>query len=150
MKALGFNIVKGVIWHCVLEGTKDTPVYLSHGRDLFDSDSPRTELANHFKQTFVETISRVEPGRLAYRLSLDGKSAKQIGYLYFSFGILNLIAHDSSLAIKEFSSQAFTKRALCHAGDKFAACDERIVNSPASWKNPEKLAALAAWMALDV
>jgi hypothetical protein len=45
--------------------------------------------------------------------------------------------------------KAFTKSALGYQGDKFAACDERITNRPSKWANPEKLAALAAWLALD-
>jgi hypothetical protein len=124
-------------------------MYLSHSRDQFDANKPRKELANYFKQTFGEAISRTGPDRLAYRLSLDAKSADQIAYLSFSFGILNLIAHDLDLPIKEFCSQAFTKSALGYQGDKFEACDDRIADRPSRWATPEKLAALAAWLALD-
>jgi hypothetical protein len=38
---------------------------------------------------------------------------------------------------------------LGFAGNKFEACDEMIAGSPDKWGDPEKLAALAAWMALD-
>jgi len=141
--------VKGAVWHCVLEGTRSAPTYVSHSKDRFDADKPRKELANHFKQTFGETISQTRPDRLAYRLSLDANSADQIAYLSFSFGILNLLAHDLDLPIREFCSQAFTKSALSYQGDKFDACDERITNRPPKWGNPEKLAALAAWLTLD-
>jgi hypothetical protein len=147
--AVGFNINKGELWHCTLDGTRGVPVFILHGRDRFDPEQPRTALANYFKQTFNEIISRASPDRLAYRLSLDAKSAGQIAYLCFSFGILNLIAHELSLPLHEFTSQSFTKRALGFSGNKFDACDEMIEKRPMKWGDPEKLAALAAWMTLD-
>jgi Holliday junction resolvasome RuvABC endonuclease subunit len=149
VSALGFNIKKGELWHCVLSGTRREPVYVSHNRDRFDPDQPRTALANYFKQTFGEVISRTTPDRLAYRVSLDANSADQVAYLTFPFGILNLVAHDLSLPISEYVSQSFSKKALGFAGNKFEACDEMIAGSPDKWGDPEKLAALAAWMALD-
>jgi hypothetical protein len=86
---------------------------------------------------------------MAYRVSLDANSADQVAYLTFPFGILNLVAHDLSLPISEYVSQSFSKKALGFTGNKFEACDEMIAGSPDKWGDPEKLAALAAWMALD-
>lgn len=104
---------------------------------------------NLFKQTFSEILAKKSYQRIGYRLSLEAKSADQISYLAFSLGILNLVAYERGLPTFEFVSQSFTKRALGHAdGDKFAACDARIEGRPEKWSNPEKLAALSAWMTL--
>lgn len=150
MKALGFNIKKGELWFCVLQGDRRAPTFLTDDRHRFDAEQPRTELAHFFKQTFGEVIEHTKPDRLAYRVSLDAKAADQVAYLCYPFGILNLCAHERGMPIQEFVTQSFSKRALGYAGDKFDACDALISNRPAKWGRDGKLAALAAWMALDV
>jgi len=130
VSALGFNIKKGELRHCVLSGTRREPVYASHGRGRSDPNQSRTALANYFKQTFGEVIFRTTPDRLAYRVSLDAKSADQVAYLTFPFDILSLVANDRSLPISEYVSQSFSKKALGFSGTKFKACDEMTAGSP--------------------
>lgn len=149
MKALGFNIKKGELWFCLLEGDRAAPAFLAQDRHRFDAEQPRTGLAHFFKQTFGEVIDHTKPDRLAYRVSLDANGADQVAYLCYPFGILNLIAHERGTPIREFVTQSFSKKALGFAGDKLDACDARISNPPPKWGRDGKLAALAAWMALD-
>jgi hypothetical protein len=146
--AIGFNISKGTIWSCVLKGTRAAPEVQDSGRQRFNPDQPRPELANYFKQTFGEIIDQVRIPRLAYRLTLNATRADQIGYLCFPFGILNLIAHERGLTIDQFTTASFSKKALGFSGDKFDAC-ETIKGRPEKWDRDAKLAALSAWMVLD-
>lgn len=148
MAILGFNLQKGELYFCLLEGTKAAPRYIVHDRHRFEVDQSKPEMANFFKQTFNELIEARQPQGLAYRLSMDGKKADQIAYLTFPFGILSLVAYERGLAITQSTIQTFTKKALGHPGDKFIACDERISDCPPAWPNSAKLAALAAWMSL--
>lgn len=148
MPALGFNIRKGELHFCCLSGPKTRPLYVGHGRHKFDPTQSRPDLANFFKQTFSELIHSYSADMLSYRLSLDAKSTDQIAYLIFPFGVLNIIAFEKSIPVREFTSQAFTKKALGFDEDKLTACDERIVGRPPDWKEPTKLAALSAWMTL--
>lgn len=148
MAILGFNLQKGELHFCLMDGTKADPKYVAHGRHRFDVEQPKPEMANFFKQTFNELIEARQPQGLAYRLSMDGKKADQIAYLTFPFGILTLVAHERGLAVEQSITQTFTKKALGFAGDKFDACEERIADRPAAWTNAAKLAALAAWMSL--
>ena len=104
MTAIGFNISKGVIWSCVLDGTRSAPEFKDLGRQRFNPDQPRPELANYFKQVFGEIIDRVPSARLAYRLTLNAKRADQVTYLCFPFGILNLVAHERGLPIDQFTT----------------------------------------------
>ncbi|TIM30128.1 MAG: hypothetical protein E5Y63_13270 [Mesorhizobium sp.] len=150
MNSLGFNIQKGEIWYCELAGSRSAPRFVAVDRHRFQPGTTRSELMNLFKQTFSEILARKPYERIGYRLSLDAKSADQLAYLAFSYGILNLVAYERGLTTIEFTSQSFTKRALAYAeGDKFEACDARIEGHPAKWSNAEKLAALSAWMTLD-
>jgi hypothetical protein len=148
MAILGFNLQKGELHFCLMEGTRESPRYLIHDRHRFEVDQPKPEMANFFKQTFNELIEARQPQGLAYRLSMDGKKADQIAYLTFPFGILALVAHERGLPVDQSTNHTFTKKALAHPGDKFEACDERIADCPANWPNSAKLAALAAWMSL--
>ncbi|WP_313605337.1 hypothetical protein [Rhizobium sp.] len=148
MAILGFNLQKGELHFCLIEGNRINPRYLMHDRHRFEVDQPKPEMANFFKQTFNELIEARQPKGLAYRLSMDGKKADQIAYLTFPFGILSLVAYERKLAVAQSTIHTFTKKALAHTGDKFTACDERIADRPAAWPNAAKLAALAAWMSL--
>lgn len=150
LNSLGFNIQKGDIWYCELTGTRSAPRFVGSDRHRFQPGGTRAELMNTFKQSFSEILARKTTQRIGYRLSLDARSADQLAYLAFSFGILNLVAYEREIPTLEFTSQSFTKRALGYStGDKFTACDDRIMGRPTKWSNPEKLAALSAWMALN-
>lgn len=148
MSILGFNLQKGELHFCLLEGTRADPRYIMHDRHRFEVDQPKPEMVNFFKQTFNEVIEARQPRGLAYRLSMDGKKADQIAYLTFPFGVLSLVAYERGLPVEQSTINTFTKKALAHPGDKFTACDDRIADRPGTWSNGAKLAALAAWMSL--
>jgi hypothetical protein len=150
LAALGLNISKGSIWYSVLDGSRSTPTYVDGGRYRFNPDQGRPDLANYFKQTFAEMVDRYPSSKVAYRLTLSAKSADQVAYLCFPFGILNLVAHERGLAIRELTTPSFTKKALGMAGDKFELCDSAISGRPEKWDRDAKLSALSAWMMLDV
>lgn len=149
MRALGFNIKKGELHYCLLQGTRAAPQYVAHGKQNFEASQKKPHLANHFKQAFNELILHHNPSSLAYRLSLEAKKADQYSYLCFSYGILNLIAFEREIPIFEYTTQSFSKKALHTASDKWAACDEKIADAPNNWKNETKLSALSAWMNLE-
>lgn len=148
MACLGFNILKGELHYCVLDGERSSPRHVDCGVHRFDPRQPRPELANFFKQTFREIVDSRSPTKLAYRLSLEAQKADQFAYLAFPYGILNVLAHEKGLPIDEFTMQSFTKRALGFTGDKFDACAAHISDFPSDAKKDTKTAALAAWMAL--
>ncbi len=148
MPRLGFNILKGELHYCALDGSRSSPSHIDLGVHRFDPQQRKPDLANFFKQTFREIVDRTQPTKLAYRLSLEVSKADQFAYLAFPYGILNLLAHERGLPIDEFTMQSFTKRALGFTGDKFDACCAMITGFPAGAKKDTKTAALAAWMAL--
>lgn len=149
MSVLGFNLQKGELHFCLLDGRRTAPRYLLHDRHRFNPDQSKPELANFFKQTFNELFEAHQPGAFAYRLTMDAKKADQLAYLVFPFGILNLIAYERGIESTQSTLHTFTKKALGYQGDKFSACDAKIADCPASWTNPAKLAALSAWISLQ-
>lgn len=149
MRVLGFNISKDKIAYCLVEGQKSDCQLVVRSIEKFDSSQSIPELTNFFREAFLEIINRQKPDKLAYRMSLEGKKAS-IPYLYFSFGILNLIAYERSLAIEQSISQTFSAKSLGQKGDKFEICDNLIADIPSDkWTNDHRYAALAAWMALN-
>lgn len=149
MNVVGFNISKEKISYCLLEGPKASCRLIFHGVEKFNASQPIPEMTNYFREAFSEIINRHKPDGIAYRMSLEGKKAS-IPYLYFSFGILNLIAFEQGKPVSQSISQSFSAKSLGRKGDKFAVCDDLIADIPDSkWTNEHRYAALAAWMALD-
>lgn len=149
MRSIGFNITKGRLWYCVLEGSRVTAELVYHSYEKFDVEQPHPLLTNYFKQAFKEVVEKHKPDIIAYRMSLEGKK-KSIPYLYFSFGVLNLLAHELEMPIFSTISQTFSAKALGARGDKFAVCDQLIAAIPAiKWNNDYRYAALAAWISMD-
>ena len=148
MKILGFNIAKGRLTYCLIEGPKTAATLLDHGYEKFDPARPIPDMANYFKQTFCELIKRGQPDQISYRMSLEAKK-DSISYLLFSYGILNLIAHEQGLHIAQTISQTFSSKALGAKGDKFQICDQLIKAPKSSWDNNYRYAALSALMSFD-
>ena len=147
MKILGFNISKARLAYCLVEGSKSNASLIDHGYEKFDPIRPIPEMANYFKQTFSELIKKSEPYGIAYRMSLESKK-DSISYLLFSFGILNLVAHEQGLAIHQTISQTFSAKALGMKGDKFVVCDQLLKGLPSTWDNNYRYAALSALVSL--
>ena len=149
MSAVGFNISKDKISYVVILGNRNSCKVLFHSVEKFDSSQPIPEMANYFKEAFAEIITKHKPDRISYRMSLESKKAN-IPYLYFSYGVLNLLAYEKGIAITQTISQSFSAKELGHKGDKFTVCDQIIDDIPSSkWNNDHRYAALAAWISLD-
>jgi hypothetical protein len=149
MKVTGFNIAKSKLSYCTVAGTKASAQLVNKACEKFSPEQPAPQLVNYFKQAFSEIIGREKPDSIAYRISFEAVKAS-IPYLHFSFGILNLVAHDLQVPIVETNGSTFSARALGIKGDKFESCDKLINGVPSSnWNNEYRYAALAAWMALD-
>lgn len=77
MAILGFNLQKGELHFCLMDGTRAEPQYVAHDRHRFDVDQSKPDMANFFKQTFNEVIEARQPQRLAYRLSMQGSRSRR-------------------------------------------------------------------------
>jgi hypothetical protein len=149
VKAVGFNISKGRLHYCVLEGHRPSAKLVLRAYEKYDPEQPLPQMANYFRQAFQGIIDREKPSAIAYRMSLEAVKAS-IPYLLFSYGVLNLVAYETELPIVQTISQTFSAKALGMKLDKFEACDKLINGIPSEkWNNDYRYAALAAWIALD-
>lgn len=151
MKVIGFEIKKGELRFSVLEGAVDAPVWVTHGRRVFNAESPRTDLMSWFKQNFLEIVTACSPEKISYRVSLNAKTVAQNAYLLFPWGILNLIAFEKSIPICEFNKMTFTaKRFGLPKGVKpDEQLDVLFGARPPHWDDAQKISVLAAWAGLS-
>lgn len=154
MKAIGFELKSEQVRFCVLQGTRNAPTYVIHGIRDFRNPIETSELMNFMRQTFTELFDKYSPDAAGYRLAMSIhpsiKKADQYPSLYFSYGIMNLLAHDRRIQTTMFNSNSFTpaffgmKSEKGKKPDKNKACDEILGLHPPHWDDSTRLAALSA------
>ena len=140
MKSLGIAIKKGEIWYCFIEGTKKEVATINNtGKQNFRPES--TTLMLDFYNIFTELITKFTPDIISYKLSLD-INMKQIPYLHYSLGILNLLCLKKGITIKERSSRWVTTNKRV----KIQLFEQHFPNC--NYKNEKLAASVLAWFAL--
>lgn len=149
MNVLGFNLQKGEIRFSLLTGTKQAPVLVEKGRHLV-VDETAPELMDWFESTFDSIITKTNPNRIAYRLSLN-PTKPQIQYLTFPYAILNLLAHRKNIEIFEYITQNFTasKFGQPKGTDVYEYCTKVFGEHPPHWDKNQQNSLLAAWLSLE-
>lgn len=140
MICLGIAIKKNEIWYSVINGSSMEDSVLSEtGKQSFQTDNTTGVLMMNFSNIFTELITKYHPDIIVYKLSLN-VDMKQIPYMHFSLGVLNLLCAQNNISINERSSQWITagKKA------KIIKCENHF--SDKSFKNGEEMqATLIAW-----
>lgn len=140
MKCMGIAIKKNEVWYSVVEGTSmHTAIVSDKGKQNYRVTSQT--LMMDFYNIFVELIAKYRPNRIAYKLFLDA-DIKQIPYMHYPLGILNLLCLQNGIGIAERSSKWIT------AGKK--AKIERLMEyfEDNRFNNEEIAATLVAWYEL--
>lgn len=149
MQVLGLELAQSKLYFCLLSGDQKHPIFLKHGIRDFSAGQPATELMNFFNHTFSEIIDEYSPQKIGYRVAMSaGPSIKKIDqypYLYFSYGILNLIAHNKNIPTTMYNTNSFTAAFFGRKGDKKTICDELIGIHPPNWNDSARMAALSAY-----
>lgn len=109
------------------------------GKQLFRNES--SSLMNDFYNIFNELITKYNPDKVAYKLSLE-VNMSQIPYMHYSFGILNYICFQKGINTIERSNKWIT------AGKKSKIEKFDCFFSGRSFNNDERAATLVAWYGL--
>lgn len=150
MKSIGFDLEKGAIRFCCLEGTFQNPSLLHKERIPINPKTPLPEYMDRFESNFNDLIDRYCPDRIGYRFVFPLIKKESVYNLSFPYAILNLIAKKHSIVIKEFVTQNFNapKFGLAKGTDMFLQCDESFGKNPPHWDKQQKNAILSAWLAM--
>lgn len=149
MKVLGIHILKGQLRFSVLEGTKKNPTLVAKGKMITADPEDAPALMDWYDSQFRQLISSHSPDRLSYRLTLTPNKDQLISS-EFPLGILNLIAHQKSLPISNYTAKSFTpsRLGLGKGDDIYAHCDATFGKHPPYWDKNQKHSILAAWFEL--
>ena len=141
MKSLGIAIKKNEVFYTLIEGTsKENVVNLNSGKQNYRSESETLML--DFSNLFIELITKYRPDTISYKLSLD-INMKQIPYMHFSLGVLNLLCLQNGITILERSSRWIT-------ANKRSKINEFETKFPMyNFKNEELASAVISWFGLE-
>lgn len=143
MKNLGISIKKNEIWYSLVEGTKmEDAKIIETGKQIFRSDSLVQTLMQDFSNITTELIARYNPNKIVYKLHLES-NLKQIHYMHYSLGVLNLICHQKGIETIEHSNKWITagKRVKINKFDSYFDSNK--------FKKEEMEASLLAWFELE-
>lgn len=151
VRSIGFEMKTGECRYCVIEGEGPSLSYVMHGV-RYTKNEVVSDLMDKLRNTFSEILSEFRPDVVGYRVAISSppsiKKVEQYPHLYFSYGILNLVAHDMQVPVKMFHNNSFTAKFFGVKGDKFDVCDQLIGVHPPNWDQQTRWAALAAIGAL--
>lgn len=140
MKCLGIAIKKNEVWFSLVEGSsKELANIVCVNKQAFKADSQKLML--DFHNIFFELISKYNPDRVAYKVSLD-TNKQQIPYMHYSLGILNLICLQKGISTTERTNMWIT------AGKKAKINLFNEHFKEANYKNEALAASLIAWYEL--
>ena len=140
MRCLGLVIKKNEIWYSVVEGEKmESAVLHETGKQNYRTTSQTLML--DFSNIFLELITKYNPHKVVYKLSLDIKM-EQIPYLHYSLGILELLCTQKGIPVRGRSSKWIS------AGKKIkiVKCEDFFASK--KFKPDEKAATIIAWYEL--
>lgn len=140
MKSLGIAIKKGEIWYSFIEGTnKDVAIIGETGKQNYRSES--TKLMLDFDNIFTELLTKFKPDVVSYKLSLD-ITMRQIPYMHYSLGVLNLLCQQKDITLIERSSRWIT----ANKSSKIQAFEKKYPDC--CYKNEKLASSVMAWYAL--
>ena len=146
MRVLGLHAHKGALRWAVVEGTRQNPTYVAHGRLVTPDPTQVPALMDWYESQFIRLIEDYTPDKVAYRLTLD-PDKEQLFYAEFPFGVLNLLAHHRGFPVTCLTSRSFTPSRLAKAKgiDIKAECDTVLGVHPPHWDDNQRYAVLMAW-----
>jgi len=152
LSVLGFDVERARIHICILSGSRSSPTFIAHECRNFSSKTCVPELMNFFRHTYEEIIKEHHPEAIGYRVAMShGHSAKsldQYPYLYFGYGLLNLVAFEREIPIRLFTVMSFNKSFFGQDGSRSELCDNLLGTHPPHWNESARSAALSALGAL--
>ena len=100
-----------------------------------------TKLMLDFNNIFTELLAKFKPDVVSYKLSID-ITMKQIPYMHYSLGVLNLLCQQKGITLLERSSRWIT----ANKKSKIQAFEQKYPDY--CYKNEKLTSSVMAWYAL--
>lgn len=150
MAVLGFCFEKNSIKYCVMEGTKQNPVFVKYDKLIIPNSSDLGGFTNWCETSINSLIIQFSPSVIGAKLSLDSKK-DTIASWYYPLALLHKVSYERSLIAEEFVSRNFTatKFNMDKTINIYNYIDDFFgVQTPKLDRN-YKYALLSAWMVLE-
>lgn len=146
MTVLGFSFSKQQVRSTVLGGSKNQPIFVSKEKTDYGAGLTPTEISIWLKRNIVETINRIKPDLVCYRLAWSFTKQEQAYSLIFPCAIVELVCFDLGIACKVFGYQALTNKSLGFPKgvDLYDHCTTLIGAHPPYWDKQQINSALVA------
>jgi len=150
LKSIGFDLQKGFIRYCCLEGTFAKPKLVEKDRIAINPETKLPDYMDRFESIFENLIKKNNPDRIGYRLVFPLVKKDHVYNLSFPYAILNLIAKKNGIIINEFVTTNFRvqKFGLEKGTNIYDYCDQLFGKNPPYWDNHQKNAILSAWLSM--
>lgn len=151
MSVIGFSFLKQQVRYTVLDGTKNQPVFVGKDKSEYGADLTPTELSVWLSRNISETLNRIKPEKVLYRLSWSFKKQAQCYSLIYPCAILEIECFNLNILCHGFGHQALTNNSLGfpRGVDTQSHCTQLLGNHPPYWDNHQINSALAAIAGMD-
>jgi hypothetical protein len=112
MKCVGFAFVKQQIRYTALTGDKASPTFVEKDRYQYGAELSPTDICVWLNRNFRETLTRLKPDLVCYRMAWSYTKQEQAYSLVFPCAILELVCAEMKIPCKGFGAQAITAKAL--------------------------------------
>lgn len=151
MSVIGFSFSKQQVRSTVLDGTKNQPVFVGKDKSEYGADLTPTELSVWLRRNISETLNRIKPEKVLYRLSWSFTKQAQCYSLIYPCAILEIECFNLNIPCHDFGHQALTNNSLGFPKgvDTQSHCTHLLGNHPPYWDNQQINSALAAIAGMD-
>lgn len=145
-KTIGFTFSVNGLHYVALEGSKNTPSFVTKNKIPLPPNLSVAELTEWY-QTQIDLILNAEqPDEVNYKLSINNVTFDMVQKVYYGQGILNLACKKKSIPVEYISGNSLTpnKFGLAKGADLHAFIDNKIGTHPPHWDKTMKDTALIA------
>lgn len=135
----------------VLEGNKESPIFLEKQKIIFPQSNSVTE-TNVWLETQINLlIDKHNPDTVGHRATLNMKKFNEIQRTYYSESILYLICGKLNIPINHFFNQSIVPKKfnLQKNSDLYDFIDDKIGQHPPYWDKTTRTAALIALLIME-
>ncbi|OGS08347.1 MAG: hypothetical protein A2270_08085 [Elusimicrobia bacterium RIFOXYA12_FULL_51_18] len=149
-KVLGFSFGANEIQTVCLSGTKATPCFEGRERVLFPHAMDVGDVSIWSESQLGLLLDRFSPEVIAYKLTRGAPTVKEISRVYFSIGILNLLANKRQIPISHHNSPlSHCKMGVARGTDLREHITLRIGEHSPYWNDHAKDSAIVAFCELN-
>lgn len=149
MKSLGLNFAQNDLRFVALAKDAEAITMIAKDKIVY----PNLEIPNlmeWFETQLDLLITKYQPGKIGYKVSMSLDSIKQIQQSCYPQGLLNLLAKRRNIPIASWTPQGInaTKFGETKSTDVYGYVDTKFGTNPPYWDKQTKDALLTAWFSL--